>query len=120
MRFLVDDEEIGSLNPPKFGFWELSPSDALDGVEINPWINGTIMAPFDQPVIIILHKCFQIIEYLPGLNDDFRRQKERELDLIHENRLDHEEQVVPQLDHEEQEVPQQTSTMVFNTSNDSL
>ena len=63
MRFLVDDEEIGSLNPPKFGFWELSPSDALDGVEINPWINGTIMAPFDQPVIIILHKCFQIIDF---------------------------------------------------------
>ena len=58
----------------------------------------------------ILDKCFQIIKYLPGLNDDFRRQKERELDLIHENRSDQEEQVVPQ----------QISTMFFNTSNDSL
>ena len=53
MRFLVDDEEVGSLNPPDGGFWELMPSrDQLDKAN-NPWINGTLLAPFDQPVSLL-------------------------------------------------------------------
>lgn len=34
------------MEPPVGGFWELSESKGSD----NPWINGTLMAPFDQEV----------------------------------------------------------------------
>jgi hypothetical protein len=53
MHYFVDDQMVGSLEPPIEGFWELSRfNDTVD----NPWINGTSMAPFDREVTIYIKK----------------------------------------------------------------
>jgi hypothetical protein len=56
MHYFVDDQMVGSLEPPIEGFWELSRfNDTVD----NPWINGTSMAPFDREVTIYIKKLLQ-------------------------------------------------------------
>lgn len=53
IRFYIDDELIGQVNPPNpGGFWELGKFE--QGPNPNPWLNRTIMAPFDQKVDIFL------------------------------------------------------------------
>jgi len=47
MKFYIDDELVGGVDPPAGGFWELG--SPFEGE--NPWINGTQMAPFDQKVL---------------------------------------------------------------------
>lgn len=44
----VDEDLIGSIDAPEGGFWNLT--DSKEPVDNNPWINGTLMAPFDQKV----------------------------------------------------------------------
>ncbi|XP_046644146.1 beta-1,3-glucan-binding protein-like [Daphnia pulicaria] len=52
MHYFVDDQMVGSLEPPIEGFWELSRfNDTVD----NPWINGTSMAPFDREFFIAIN-----------------------------------------------------------------
>lgn len=51
LHSFVDDQIVGSIQPPEGGFWGLS---GFNNTNQNPWANGTIMAPFDQEVIIDL------------------------------------------------------------------
>ena len=47
IKFYIDDELIGQVHPPNpGGFWKLGKFQGND----NPWVNGTIMSPFDQKV----------------------------------------------------------------------
>ncbi|CAH1126331.1 unnamed protein product [Ceutorhynchus assimilis] len=53
MVFYIDNELIGSINPPEGGFWELG-EFASTGVS-NPWAAGNRMAPFDQKFYLIIN-----------------------------------------------------------------
>ena len=55
MRFFVDGVEIGQVNPPPGGFWELGRFDEDPGGH-NIWANGTTMTPFDRRVCLKLAK----------------------------------------------------------------
>jgi hypothetical protein len=46
-QFFIDDQMIGEMYPPAGGFWELG---GFNGQ--NLWSAGTVMAPFDQQVLI--------------------------------------------------------------------
>ena len=45
MTFYVDGQQIGQVNPPSGGFWQLG---GFSGNNI--WASGSKMAPFDKPV----------------------------------------------------------------------
>jgi len=45
MTFYVDGQQIGQVNPPSGGFWQL---EGFSGNNI--WASGSKMAPFDKPV----------------------------------------------------------------------
>ena len=59
IQFYIDDELIGQVIPPLAGFWELG---GFQGNNI--WINGTILAPFDQNVISGILCLFKFDIYL--------------------------------------------------------
>jgi hypothetical protein len=54
IKFFVDSQELGTVNPPAGGFWELG--GFPNNVE-NPWVYGDNqrMAPFDQPFYLIIN-----------------------------------------------------------------
>lgn len=61
MRFFVDGNLVGEIRPPAGGFWELGNFASNPGGP-NIWASGSNMAPFDQPVSYIIHRCllFQV------------------------------------------------------------
>ena len=46
IQFYIDDQLTKEIKPPAGGFSEYFPG------EINPWVSGTKLAPFDAPVIV--------------------------------------------------------------------
>ncbi|KZS21408.1 Beta-1,3-glucan-binding protein [Daphnia magna] len=52
LHSFVDDQIVGSIQPPEGGFWGLS---GFNNTNQNPWANGTIMAPFDQEFFIAIN-----------------------------------------------------------------
>ncbi|KAH1027565.1 beta-1,3-glucan-binding protein [Dendroctonus ponderosae] len=51
--FYIDDELLGTLNPPAGGFWELG--EFQNSGETNPWSSGSKMAPFDEQFHLIIN-----------------------------------------------------------------
>lgn len=47
-KFFVDSKLVGQLQAPEGGLWKNAVGDATK--QNNPWISGSRMAPFDQPV----------------------------------------------------------------------
>jgi len=47
-KFFVDSKLVGQLQAPEGGLWKYAVGDATK--QNNPWISGSRMAPFDQPV----------------------------------------------------------------------
>ena len=54
ISFFFDGHFVGSLKPPPQGLWKMVLDDEKSG--INPWKQGSKMAPFDQPVSLMLTK----------------------------------------------------------------
>jgi len=54
LRFFIDGQEVGTVNPPAGGFWELGEFSAD---QKNPWLyaENKKMAPFDQPFYLIMN-----------------------------------------------------------------
>ncbi|XP_030763973.1 beta-1,3-glucan-binding protein-like [Sitophilus oryzae] len=52
ITFLVDENSLGTVSPPSGGFFELG---KFSSNATNPWVNGTIMAPFDQDFYLIIN-----------------------------------------------------------------
>jgi len=53
LKFAVDGQEIGRVDPPEGGFWQLGEFESRTGNVDNPWVDGTKMAPFDKEVSYI-------------------------------------------------------------------
>ncbi|KAH1020465.1 hypothetical protein HUJ04_010118 [Dendroctonus ponderosae] len=64
--FYIDNEEVGVINPPEGGFWEMG-EFASTGVE-NPWVAGTKMAPFDQQFYLIINLAIGGVNYFSDEN----------------------------------------------------
>lgn len=64
--FYIDNEEVGAINPPEGGFWEMG-EFASTGVE-NPWKAGTKMAPFDQQFYLIINLAVGGVNYFSDEN----------------------------------------------------
>ncbi|ERL93924.1 beta-1,3-glucan-binding protein-like [Dendroctonus ponderosae] len=62
-QFYIDEELIGTLNPPIGGFWELGNFE--NSTKPNPWSAGTKMAPFDQQFHIIINLAVGATGYFP-------------------------------------------------------
>lgn len=54
IQFGINNEVIGKVAPSEGGFWELGQFSSQVGTIDNPWKFGNKMAPFDQPVSILL------------------------------------------------------------------
>ncbi|CAG9764551.1 unnamed protein product [Ceutorhynchus assimilis] len=67
--FYIDNELIGSINPPAGGFWEMSEL-ASSGIS-NPWAAGNKMAPFDQKFYLIINLAVGGTNFF---SDDFTNQ----------------------------------------------
>jgi hypothetical protein len=52
--FSVNNEVIGNVAPSDGGFWEIGKFSSQVGAVDNPWKYGNKMAPFDQPVSILI------------------------------------------------------------------
>ncbi|CAB3369581.1 Hypothetical predicted protein [Cloeon dipterum] len=65
IRFGVDGEEIGRIDPGPGGFWEYGGFAANLPEVDNPWRFGTKMAPFDQQFFIVLNVATGGVAYFP-------------------------------------------------------
>lgn len=64
MTFKIDDQEVGTVNPPAGGFWELGKLGET-GLQ-NPWRGSkNKMAPFDQEFYIVMNVAVGGIAYFP-------------------------------------------------------
>lgn len=59
IEFFVDNEHIGTVHSGN-GFWERGFNSAGHA---NPWVGGTIMAPFDQEFFIIINHAIGGLYY---------------------------------------------------------
>lgn len=61
ISFFTDNILMGTVNAEN-GFWYRDPRFAQSG-HANPWVDGTLMAPFDQPFYIIMNLAVGGVNY---------------------------------------------------------
>ncbi|XP_069688094.1 beta-1,3-glucan-binding protein-like [Periplaneta americana] len=54
IKFSIDDQELGTVTPPRGGFWDFGEFGSSSGATDNPWRHGTKMAPFDKEFYFVI------------------------------------------------------------------